>query len=746
MTEYSIILMLLLNDYYFRIQINGKMVTIGTSFDDEVVAARARDAYIMKHGLISKQHPLCFPSSKYLGRSSKYLGVGWHKRDKKWRVNIKVGGKMKSLGNFADEIAAARAYDAFVIAEKLNKPLNFPGDPVAKKHAVVSSKPSHFRGVFWNKSRKKWEVKIRVDGKCQHIGYVEDEIEAAHAYDAYAIANGIDTPRNLPDEDDDGVVTEAARVRAAPKKRKNAASKTSRFRGVSWSKQNKKWMVYINIVGKKKYIGHFADEIEAAHVYDAYAIANGIDTPRNFPNEAEDAVVAEAERGRAAKKQKKAASKSSRFRGVCWDKQCKKWKVFIRVEGKSKSIGLFADEMKAAHAYDAYAIANGIDTPRNLPDEDEDDVVDEAERGLAAKKRDAKTTSSRFRGLTWNKQGKSWQVRMCIDGKKHSIGRFIDEVEAAHAYDAYAIANGFNRPRNFPGEDEDAVVAAAARVLATKKKKKKAKANSSSQHRGVVWIARNKKWRVYITIDGKTKSLGSFNDEEKAGRAFDTYVIDNNLDRPLNFPDGAASTKAAAARAVAAEVAISHGVDKVPDAIGTTPLSTYTCVRWHYRSKSWRVYLKDKSKHLVKIPISSNGATQNHGTQTTSFVREIDAARAYDAAVLSGGPWFGGCRLNFPLGVSTRSTLFKHGVRWATDVGKFEAFFGAKHCGHFETDILAAKCYDRFAKTQITPLSTPPLNFPERNVPKHRGTRVKPNGDMITQVREIHNCFVYDIV
>ena len=66
------------------------------------------------------------------GRSSKYRGVGWHKTNKKWQVKIWVDGKTKSLGSFANEIAAARAYDAFVIAKKLNKLLNFPGGAAAK--------------------------------------------------------------------------------------------------------------------------------------------------------------------------------------------------------------------------------------------------------------------------------------------------------------------------------------------------------------------------------------------------------------------------------------------------------------------------------------------------------------------------------------------------------------------------------------------------------------------------------------
>ena len=36
----------------------------------------------------------------------------------------------------------------------------------------------------------------------------------------------------------------------------------------------------------------------------------------------------------------------------------------IRFGGKRETISRFADEVEAAHAYDAYVITNGIDTPR----------------------------------------------------------------------------------------------------------------------------------------------------------------------------------------------------------------------------------------------------------------------------------------------------------------------------------------------------------------------------------------------
>ena len=43
--------------------------------------------------------------------TSKYKGVCWDKRDKKWKAAIKVNGKVKNLGYFADEEEAALTYN-----------------------------------------------------------------------------------------------------------------------------------------------------------------------------------------------------------------------------------------------------------------------------------------------------------------------------------------------------------------------------------------------------------------------------------------------------------------------------------------------------------------------------------------------------------------------------------------------------------------------------------------------------------
>ena len=44
------------------------------------------------------------------GKTSKYVGIVWHKRDKKWQSSIRIGNKKKFLGYFKDEYKAHLAY------------------------------------------------------------------------------------------------------------------------------------------------------------------------------------------------------------------------------------------------------------------------------------------------------------------------------------------------------------------------------------------------------------------------------------------------------------------------------------------------------------------------------------------------------------------------------------------------------------------------------------------------------------
>ncbi len=59
--------------------------------------------------------------------SSRYKGVYWNKRERKWRASVQITGKNLHAGYFKREIDAARAYDRMALYYFRNRALlNFP--------------------------------------------------------------------------------------------------------------------------------------------------------------------------------------------------------------------------------------------------------------------------------------------------------------------------------------------------------------------------------------------------------------------------------------------------------------------------------------------------------------------------------------------------------------------------------------------------------------------------------------------
>lgn len=62
---------------------------------------------------------------------------------------------------------------------------------------LKSTNTSGYRGVYWNKTNKKWIARITVFNKIKHIGCFIDIVEAAKSYDNYVIDNNLEHTRNF---------------------------------------------------------------------------------------------------------------------------------------------------------------------------------------------------------------------------------------------------------------------------------------------------------------------------------------------------------------------------------------------------------------------------------------------------------------------------------------------------------------------------------------------------------------------
>ena len=56
------------------------------------------------------------------------------------------------------------------------------------KNFLKKNKTSIYKGVFFAKHANKWRARITIDGKSKHLGYFDDEIKAAEAYDKSCIS------------------------------------------------------------------------------------------------------------------------------------------------------------------------------------------------------------------------------------------------------------------------------------------------------------------------------------------------------------------------------------------------------------------------------------------------------------------------------------------------------------------------------------------------------------------------------
>ena len=260
-------------------------------------------------------------------------------------------------------------------------PKDDDGKKVARKKTISSTakapkkqespclKSSKYVGVDWNGTQ--WRAEINVFGKKKKLGLFDDEKEAARVFDEQAALLG--RPMNFPQQEGQKQAVKKAKYRKG-RAEIQQVDRPSKYVGVNWNKQERKWQASIVMNGRKKNLGYYEEEKEAARVFDEQAAL--LSKPVNFPlHEGQKQAVKKAFYRKDRSQIQNAGP--SKFVGVSWHAQGKKWQAEITVNGKVKSLGLFGSEQEAARTYDEQAALHN--KPVNFPlHEGEEQVVKRA--------------------------------------------------------------------------------------------------------------------------------------------------------------------------------------------------------------------------------------------------------------------------------------------------------------------------------------------------------------------------------
>jgi phage anti-repressor protein len=215
-----------------------------------------------------------------------------------------------------------------------------------------------YKGVFWDKGRKKWRSELVKDYKSYFLGYYNTELDGAKAYNDYAsylnlnentnyilneISDYIPNPRNIPDDNKNLVLEK----------------KSSKYIGVSYDNTRQHFVTSMRFKKKHINLGHNVDEIECAKMYNQQALYfnNNYDTNYTL-NDIENYVTIERniynESRYNESKYTCLDNKSSMYTGVVKRKNGK-FNSQIILNKKVIRLGIFENEIDAAVSYNEKA-------------------------------------------------------------------------------------------------------------------------------------------------------------------------------------------------------------------------------------------------------------------------------------------------------------------------------------------------------------------------------------------------------
>ena len=462
-----------------------------------------------------------------------------------WRACFHARGRQKRLGVFYCEEAAARAHDAQATKLGRFEFLNFPVEaPDFVKTAVANNAQTKSSVAAGSEDASKKSLPARLPKADQEASTTASSDMSTRALrelvpynnggrtevlDAVLPPHNRQPPARLMVRDarafgqsyDDSAQTASVSPRGKPSSTGSVGYASSSYRGVSYNKVTGKWSAKMLAVNKNvaKLLGAFPSEVEAARAYDNAAVLMGRFDSVNFPlpDEGETKNVHEesfsSNNGAHANGFRRSGVPSAQTEAVQGDSTLgvnhpKAPTSFYQLVGATAT----ASEKKPRSG-DGPSKYHGPSSQ----------LLEKVERLLAARTSGSMrpivcastgtsgaTVSPRLLpGARWDRSGQTWTV---IEKVQKQLGHFT-------ASSAQADGGVTRKPVG-----KSPYVASQNR--------------NSSVYRGVDKLsgAGTNKWRARISIRGKANTIGLFDTNDEAARAFDAECREIGRYLSINTP------------------------------------------------------------------------------------------------------------------------------------------------------------------------------------------------------------------
>ena len=224
--------------------------------------------------------------------------------------------------------------------------------------------------------------------------------------------------------------------------------------------------------GKRKALGYFDDERSAALAYDRAVVEHDLKLKRlNFAT-APQVVVSAASSSSAASASVSASTSAS---------------ASASASATSGLPSLLFERTAADACFNSTATASALVPTRAMPLQPQQVQVQQA-KTKSKTKNENRATSSRYVGVYFRSgatsKAKPWHAQISLRMEIIELGDFVDELQAARAYDSYVVEHKLGRRLNFAiaSASASSVLAAAAPVISTRSDSAAQRSAASSSH------------------------------------------------------------------------------------------------------------------------------------------------------------------------------------------------------------------------------------------------------------------------